>query len=847
MSPACRFLGLVRGTGRRKLCITLAVAALAFVAGSAVPLAAATAPSPRSGGDLLQELRSFRELGRVLYVAAHPDDENTRLIAHLAHHRGVATAYLSLTRGDGGQNLLGPELGEELGVIRTQELLAARRLDGARQYFTRAVDFGFSKSSEETLALWDRQQVLADMVRVIRTFRPDVMVSRFALPASGGGGHGQHTASAVLALEAFALAGDGAAFRDELAGLAPWQPKRIVWNGYNFGGSTPPAPGTPGVFTLEVGGYDPLSGESPGEIAALSRTMHRSQGMGSIGSRGASSEWFQHLAGEPATAGLLDGVDTTWNRIPGGAEVACLAEQAFDQFDARRPAASVPLLLEIRLRLAGISLDPVVAEKRSQLDRILAACLGLYWETVVDRAEVVPGESLKLRHEVIARAGVPVRWVAVRYPVVNTEEAVGLDLQANQPTRRELAPVLPAGTAPSQPYWLRRPGTPGMFAVEEPALIGTAEDPPVFPVEQVFEVGGQRLVLADEPVQVLRDPLRGEIRRPLIAIPPVSLAYGDALALLAPGATREVVVEVTAARAAAGELRLEVPAGWTVAPASQAFKLGQPEAKAPLVFAVTAPNRPATAAIVAVAAVEGRDYRSGRRTISYDHLPPLLLQPVARLKAVSFELAVRARKVGYLSGAGDEIAACLVRMGCAVTALAEPDLTAERLREFDAVVLGVRAFNTRAGLTPQLPNLAAYVEQGGTVVALYNRPEGGRTIEVAPFPVKVSGERVTDENAVVTLLAPEHPALLGPNRIVAADFENWVQERGAYFPNQWDERFVALLACGDPGEAAKTGGLLVAAHGRGHYVYTSLAFFRQLPDGVPGAYRLFGNLLSLSK
>lgn len=843
MSHACRPLRLARHAGRRMLRSIWTVVGLAVA--TAVPSAAA--PSPMSSAEILQELRSFREMGRVLYVAAHPDDENTRLIAHLAHHRGVATAYLSLTRGDGGQNLLGPELGEELGVIRTQELLAARRLDGARQYFTRAVDFGFSKTPEETLGVWDRQQVLADMVRVIRTFRPDVMVSRFALPADGGGGHGHHTASAVLALEAFRLAGDPTAFREELAGLPPWQPRRIVWNGYNFGGAKPPEPGTPGVFTLEVGDCDPLSGESAGEIAALSRTMHRSQGMGSIASRGASSEWFHHLAGEPATTDLLDGVDTTWSRVPGGTAVGKLAEQAFAQFDARRPSASVPLLLELRLRLAVLPNDPIVVEKRVQLDRILGACLGLYWETVVDRAEVVPGEILKLRHEVIARAEVPVRWTGVRYPTLNSEEATGVDLQTNRAARHESAQVLPAGTAPSQPYWLRVPGTPGMAAVEDSALIGTAEDPPVLPVEYLFEVGGQRLVVTDEPVQVLRDPLRGEIRRALVAIPPVSLTYGDALALLAPGATKDVVVEVTAARAAAGALRLDVPVDWAVSPASRAFTLSQPGEKARLAFSVTAPNRSATAAILAVATVDGRDYGTGGRTISYDHLPPILLQPVARLKAVSVELAVHARKVGYLSGAGDEIAACLERMGCAVTALAEADLTAERLREFDAVVLGVRAFNTRAGLPARLPALTAYVEQGGTVVALYNRPEGGRTIEVAPFPVRVSGERVTDENAVVTLLAPEHPALLGPNRITSADFENWVQERGAYFPNQWDERFVALLACSDPGEAAKAGAVLVAQHGRGYYVYTSLSFFRQLPEGVPGAYRLFGNLLSLGR
>ena len=832
---------MIDPTGR--LCFA-AIAAAGIVATTGV----GAAPAPMSSSEILLELQSFRETGRVLYVAAHPDDENSRLLPYLARGRGFTTAYLSVTRGDGGQNLLGPELDAALGVIRTQELLAARRVDGARQFFTRAIDFGFSKTPEETLAIWNREQVLCDMVRIIRTFRPDVMISRFALPASGGGGHGHHTASAILALDAFRLAADPAAFRDELVGLPPWQTKRILWNGYNFGGTPPPPPDSPGVVRLECGGFNPLLGQSYGEIAALSRTMHKSQGMGSVASRDASTEWFQTLAGEPAVRDLLDGVDTTWGRIPGGAAIGVLADQAVAQFDARQPAASVPLLLELHRRLAALGADAVVEEKRAQLARILAACLGLYWETVVDRAEMVPGEVLKLRHEVIARSGVPVRWIAARYPALKTELTIGVDLPANQATRRESAPVLPADTPLSGPYWLRAAGRTGMYAVADPALIGQPETSPVFPVEQVFAVGDQSLVLTDEPVQVGRDPLRGEIRRRLEAVPPVSLKYGDSLELFAPGTTRPVVVEVTAAQVGAtGVLRLEGPPDWKVAPAEQAFALGKSGERMRFTFAVTAPARPATAGLTASATVAGRAYRNGRTEIRYDHLPPILLQPPAELKVVSLEVAVHGHKAGYLPGAGDAIAECLARLGFVVTPLTGADLNPERLREFDVVVLGIRAFNTRTDLPAGLPALGAYVEQGGTVVALYNRPEGDKTNTLAPYPLKLSGERVTDENAAMAFLAPDHPALTTPNRIVPADFAGWVQERGAYFPTQWDDHFVALLACSDPGEAPKAGGLLVAHHGRGYYVYTSLSFFRQLPDGVPGAYRLFANLLSLGK
>lgn len=824
LPPSCRWwlllFGLAAGLGR-----------------------AGAAPVPESSSAILQDLRSFREMGSVLYIAAHPDDENTRLIAYFARGRSYRTAYLSLTRGDGGQDLLGPELGEELGVIRTQELLAARRIDGGRQFFTRARDFGFSKDYADTLRKWDRQQVLSDMVRVIREFRPDILVTRFS-PVPGGT-HGHHTASTVLALEAFKLAGDPKAFPEQLETLRPWQPRRILWNN-GFG---PSSLGS-GVARLRLddGGYNPLLGESFGEIAARSRSMHKSQGMGTLGTRGAAPESFQLLAGEPAATDIMDGIDTTWNRVPGGAEIGTLTDALIAHFQPENPSASVPALLDLRARLAALAPDPVVAEKRGALDRILQACLGLYVETTVAQAEAVPGEALALRHTAIVRSNFPVRWVEVRYPTAGGTAGQAIDLSPDKPASRSANPVLPAGTPPSQPYWLREEGTAGMFRVDDPDLIGRPDNPPVFPVEQVFEVGGQTLVVEDEPVQVVSDPLRGEIRRKLEAVPPVTLGFADDLQLFAPGSTRTTTVEIVAARAvAAGSLRLEAPAGWSVTPAAQPFAFAHPGDKARLVFTLTAPPRPDTAYFVAAADIGGRTYRNGRKDIRYDHIPAQLLQPLARLRAVSLELAVRSRRVGYLAGAGDEVAESIARMGCAVTQLTGADLTAERLRDFDAIVIGVRAYNTRTDLVPRLPALFAYVEGGGTVIALYNRPNGLQSVALAPYPLRLSELRVTDENAAMTLLAPDHPALTGPNRISPEDFSGWVQERGSYFPSQWDPHFTPLVACHDAGEAPLEGGLLVARDGRGYFVYTGLSWFRQLPAGVPGAYRLFANLLSLGR
>jgi LmbE family N-acetylglucosaminyl deacetylase len=817
--------------------LRLASAAVCLFAGFANIRAA----EPLSAPAILQELQSFREMGSVLYVAAHPDDENTLLIGYLARGRNYRTAYLSLTRGDGGQNVLGPEFGEKLGVIRTQELLAARHLDGGRQFFSRAVDFGFSKDYRETLNIWDRQGVVSDIVRVIRTFRPDVVITRFSLQP--GGTHGHHTASAVLALEAFKLAGDPKAFPEQLDTLPPWQPKRILVNGR--GGDAGDS------VRMEISGNDPVLGISFGELAGRSRAMHKTQGFGNFngGGGGPRTESFQLLAGDPVTNDILDGVDTTWGRVPGGAEIGKQADEIIAQFNPQDPAASVSALLKLHGLLAALSsTDPVVAEKRAQLDQILQDCLGLSVETTIPDAEIVPGEALNMHHTATVRSDVPVQWLGVRYPAVKTEITNAIELHAGQQGSRDSVQTLPANTPPSQPYWLREEGTPGMFRVDDAALIGRPENPPVFPVEQLFEAGGQVLIIRDEPVQAAADPAQGERPRRLEVIPPVSLGFGSDIGLFAPGASRVVEVEITAFRpGVAGSLRLEAPAGWKVSPTNQPFDLAKTGERKGFKFTVTAPAQAATAKIIASVGIGGVRYANAREEIHYSHIPPLLLQPIASMKAVALDLEVRGHKIGYLPGAGDSVADDLKQMGYAVTTLTDADLTPEKLHDFDAVVIGVRAFNVRTNLAAQLPGLFAYVEAGGTVVAQYNRPDNSRTFQTAPYDLHLSGERVTDETAAVTFLAPDHPALNTPNKITQADFAGWIQERGIYFPDQWDEHFTPILACSDPGEAPLKGGLLVAKYGRGYFVYTGLVFFRQLPAGVPGAYRLFANLVSLGK
>ena len=799
---------------------------------------APAAPATNSAA-ILQQMKSFREMGSVLYIAAHPDDENTLLIAYLARGRNYRTAYLSITRGDGGQNVLGPQFDEKLGVARTQELLAARRLDGGQQFFTRAMDFGFSKDYRETLRIWDRQQVLSDVVRVIREFRPDVVINRFS--TQPGGTHGHHTASAVLGLEAFKLAGDPKAFPEQQ--LPPWQPKRIFVNSRSEGS-----------VRLEISGTDAVSGLSYSELAARSRAMHKTQGFDNFrgfgGGGGPRTESFQLLAGEPATNDIMDGIDTTWNRVPGGADIAKLADSVIADFNPEDPSASVPALLKLRSLLSALpDKDSVVMEKSRQLDQVLQTCLGLDVETTLADSEVVPGEVMHLHQKVVVHSKVPVRWNAVQFPGADSRPSSRMfEMQPNEPRTFDMAETLPAGTPLTQPYWLRQEHTAGMFVVDDASLIGRPENPPVFPIAYSFQVDGQTLVVPDEPAQWTTNSAGAEVRRKLDVIPPVSLKFASEVALFAPGKGHSVEVDIKAARPnLSGTLQLEMPAGWKVEPEKQPFSLSAVGDLKSFAFTVTAPVQIGTARVIAAADVGGVRYRNQREEIAYPHIPRQLLQPPASLKVLSLDLAIRGHKVGYLPGAGDNVADCLKEMGYAVTLLSDDDLTTNNLQSFDTVVIGVRAFNVRPALPSHLPALFAYVDSGGTVVAQYNRPEGLKTGQIAPFDLHLSGERVTDETAAMTFLAPENPLLNTPNKITSADFDGWVQERGIYFPNQWDEHFTPILACNDPGESPLKGSLLVAKSGKGYFIYTGLVFFRELPDGVPGAYRLFANLISLGK
>jgi LmbE family N-acetylglucosaminyl deacetylase len=802
-------------------------------------------PQPMNAAEIQLALQKLNVLGRVLYVAAHPDDENTNLIALWANGSLYQTAYLSVTRGDGGQNLIGPELGERLGVIRTQELLAARRLDHGEQFFTRAVDFGFSKSAAETLRIWDRDKILSDIVWTIRRWKPDVVVTRFS--PDDDKTHGHHTASAILAREAFQAAGDPKRFPEQLAFVDVWKPTRLVWNTSPFFFSNRNLPFDPtGLATLEAGGFNPLLGKAYTEIAAASLSMHKSQGVGSPPRRGARKEYFKLLDGAPMTNGLFDGINTTWSRVAKSEAIAEKVKQLLATFVPADPAASVPKLLELRSALMKDDKNDWFIAKAGEIDALIVACLGLHIESSTTSAVVSAGQTLPIKLEAINRSNVPVQLLEARAPV--SAEALRLDvpLPQDQFVAKDLSPTLRKDVPLTQPYWLRKPAALGTFVVDDQKLIGLAENPLPFPIAVMLRVGDQDLrYLVDTKYRTV-DPIAGEVRQALVIAPPVFANLPNPVFVFGDEKSKSIQVRVTASTGAVrGQLRLEAPKGWRIEPASVPVELKGAEAESFASFTIHPPPNPGEGTLRAVVNVDGRDYSFGRERIAYQHIGVHVLMPPAEAKIVRADIKKKGDLIGYIPGAGDDMPQSLQQIGYNVKMLDASEITAENLKSFAAVVLGIRAYNTQERIAAWQPELLAYVKAGGVVVAQYNTTADLKTKEIGPFPFEISRDRVTDETAEVRILAPDHPLLNTPNKITAEDFKGWVQERGLYFPNKWDPAWTALLSCNDPGEKPLDGGLLVAKTGQGYFVYTGYSWFRQLPAGVPGAYRFFANMVSM--
>jgi LmbE family N-acetylglucosaminyl deacetylase len=728
---------------------------------------AAAAPPPMDAAEIRLALEKLNVLGRMLYVAAHPDDENTNLISYFANGALYETAYLSLTRGDGGQNLIGPELGEQLGVIRTQELLAARQIDRGRQFFTRANDFGFSKSAEETMRIWDREKILADTVWAIRRFQPDVIVTRF--PLDDDRTHGHHTASALLAREAFDAAADPKRFPEQLKFVQPWQATRILWNASQFFFRARNVPfDESGLERLNAAGFQPLLGRSFVEISAASRTMHKSQGFGVSIERGPVKEYFKFLAGQPVENGdILSGIDATWARVQGGASMAEQVRALVAGYDIAHPAASVPALLDLRKSLHKLGESIWKTDKLAAIDELIAACLGLNLQAVTDKPNVQPGQMLTLQLEAINRSTVPM------FATIGSER---VELKQDELVTRKQEIKLPENAPFSQPYWLRERRTEGTFAVADQTLIGLPENPPPLDVPFTIEVGGQQITYTLEPRFRRVDRVEGEVNEPLVVAPPVFVTLPRPVFVFANTAPKTVNVRViAAAEAVAGSIALEAPSGWKVEPASVPVDFRGRDSESNAAFQITPPPAAGEATLRATFTLAGGQPQPAfsRERIAYPHIEPQTLIPRAEAKLVRSNIENRARRVGYLPGAGDDIPASLREIGSEVHILSDAEVKAAHLAQFDAVVFGVRAVNVHpARVNAWMPELLAYGRTGGVVMMQYNTTPGP-TPEQLPYPLKISRDRVTDENAEVRFLAPEHPVLSGPNKITPADFAGW--------------------------------------------------------------------------
>ncbi|HVN74894.1 MAG TPA: PIG-L family deacetylase [Thermoanaerobaculaceae bacterium] len=788
-------------------------------------------------------------VGSALYIGAHPDDENTAMLAWLAQGRKVRTAYLALTRGDGGQNLIGTEQGDQLGVVRTEELLAARAIDGAEQFFTRAIDFGFSKGPEETLRFWGHDAVLSDVVWVIRSFRPDVIVTRF--PANGEGGHGHHTASAILAAEAFTAAADPTRFPEQLRFVSPWQAKRLMWNAWRRDGEPRPADAKP-QLTVDLGAYDPVLGASFAEIAAASRSMHKSQGFGSAPRRGSLPNYLEMVAGDPATKDLFDGVDLTWGQVPGGTTVGRIIAQTIAEYRDTDPAASVPALLEALAALGRLEQTPWVSEKRQEVLEVVRMCTGLWLEAMSSRPTATPGSAVDVTALAVNRSAVPISLVRLETPFPSAPAAAAgghgdlpVSLADNEPVTRTMTVQLPKEIAYTQPYWLASPHGLGLYNVSDQTLIGQPRTPPAVTATFVLHAGGEELRYSVPVQHRWTDPVEGERTRELAIVPRVTVDLGVPVIVLPDGRPRQVRVTARAHEAkTSATVRLAATEGWRVEPESATFAFETPGDEGTARFTLSPPPRESTGELTAFVRTDREEQARTEVEISHPHIPPQMLLPPAAARLVRVDVTRTVTTVGYVMGPGEETPAVLRQLGFDVELLTDDQLEDADLSRFGTIVVGVRAYNTRPRLSHAQERLLAYVQGGGTLVVQYNTERGLVTENLGPFPLKLSRERVTDETAPVTILMPQHPMLTTPLAISARDFDGWIQERGLYFPGTWDPRYQALLSMSDPGEKPLQGGLLFAAYGKGTYVHTSLAFFRELPAGVRGAIRLFVDLLA---
>jgi len=785
------------------------------------------------------ELEKFGTVGNALYLAAHPDDENTRLIAWLANQRKVRTAYLSLTRGDGGQNLIGDEKGALMGLVRTQELREARKIDGGEQFFTRALDFGYSKSADETLEKWVKDSIMADVVLIIRQFKPDVIVLRF--PPNSRAGHGHHTTSALLAEEAFNLAADATYFPASAQKYGTWQTKRIFFNDSPWWDKDIEKRKDEYV-TVDVGEYSSLLGRSFTEIAGMSRSQHSSQGFGAALAKGSQIEYLKLVDGDPAKHDLFEGVDLSWYRVEGGKAIQDAFNQILNNYSIREPQASLPALSNLYAAVQKLPENPYKIYKLNHLKQIIAACSGLWFEFLADQSYTVAGEEVSGTVEVLAQLPSNVILKSIKLGSSN--------LIQNQTITNEVFEVPVKTIAPEEitnPYWLQDDAIHDMFQFSPRERLGLPQNPAFAVAELNFEIEGVEIAYEAPIVYKWVDRAQGELYREVTVIPPVTITPEAKTLVFANETMKTLSVKVQSYSLQDERIRLEpvVPKGWKISPNKAEIERLQPNEVQFVSFNITPNKKTDKAKLTFELAFSGSE-ALGRDLveISYPHIETQVVMPIAATQLVSAPSQIVGKHIGYIMGAGDEVPAAIEQLGYELSFIDPERTTLDELATFDAIVVGVRAYNKISAMATLQPTLNQYVQDGGHLVVQYNTNRGLKTESIGPYPLQLSRKRVTVEEAPVTFIAENHPILNSPNAISASDFEGWVQERGLYFADEWDEQYTPILSWNDPGEDPQQGSLLVANYGKGTYVFTGISFFRELPAGIPGAYRLFANILS---
>lgn len=800
--------------------------------------------------EIYQSLQSLNTLGTALYIAAHPDDENTRLITYLAKGENIRTGYISLTRGDGGQNLVGTEKGPLLGIIRTQELLSARRLDNGKQFFTRANDFGYSKTSDETFEIWDREQVLADLVWTIRKFRPDVLITRFAPAKYKYPTHGHHEASAILAGEAFDLAGDKNAFPGQLEFVDIWQPKRLYWNtSVWFYRRTNQEFDPEGKIVVDCGPYNAFEGKSLGEIAAESRSQHKSQGFGASKTRGSFEEYFEFVKGEEAKDNLFDNIDISWGRVKDGKKIGTLLYKAYQDFDPKNPTGILTILTDAYKNIQNLEETHWKEIKKQELLSLISSISGLFMDATSNDYIYTPGDSIHIKYEWVARSDVKVVLKSIHNKSISLSYNLDTTLHTNQRNQFTQSGIISENFDITQPYWLINESEKiGMYQVDNPELIGNPENHPALTSIATVEINGSVLQFELPVKYKWTDRVDGERYRDLVIAPPATVNIDEPVYVFENSEAAEIGFSVKSWKnEVAGSVEIELPEGWSHKMVSNSFSLDKKGDERNFKVLVKPVAGSSTGNVTVNLIIDGKTHNHGLITMDYDHINIQTLFPHASAKAVNLDLNICGTKVGYIMGAGDEVASRMEQTGFDITLLDEFNFNQFDLNGFDAVMVGIRAYNTEKWLPSKHPVLMGYVENGGNLIVQYQTTWGILTQEIGPYNFEISRKRVTNEYAEMKWLDKSHPLFHYPNQLTEDDFDNWVQERGLYFASEWDKEFTPVFESNDKGESPLQGSLIMADYGKGTFIYTGISFFRQLPAGVPGAYRLLTNMVCYGK